>query len=72
MSEATPLDLREPGRQAHVDPHSIPLDEIDVSDVELWATDTFWGNFERLRKEDPVQNVLRHSWEITREHVVAI
>jgi cytochrome P450 len=54
MSEATPLDLPEPGRQSHVDPHSIPLDEIDVSELELWTTDTFWGYFERLRKEAPV------------------
>ena len=54
MSEATPAPHPRPSRQAHVDPHSIPLAEIDVSDPELWATDTFWGYFERLRNEDPV------------------
>ena len=33
---------------------SIPLDEIDVSDPELWRTDSHWPYFERLRREDPV------------------
>ena len=28
---------------------SIPLDEIDVSDPELWRTDSHWPYFERLR-----------------------
>jgi len=54
MSQATPFDLTRPRRQAHVDPASIPLDEIDVSDLELWTTDTHWKYFERLRNEDPV------------------
>ena len=33
---------------------SIPLDEIDVSKVELFTSDTFWPYFERLRADDPV------------------
>jgi len=40
--------------QAGADPYSIPLDQIDVSDPELFETDTLWGYFERLRKEAPV------------------
>jgi cytochrome P450 len=40
--------------QAGADPYSMPLDRIDVSDSELFETDTHWGYFERLRKEDPV------------------
>jgi cytochrome P450 len=40
--------------QAGADPYSIPLDRIDVSDPELFETDTLWGYLERLRKEDPV------------------
>ena len=40
--------------QAGADPYSIPLAKIDVSDAELFETDTLWGYFERLRKEDPV------------------
>ncbi|HEB90525.1 MAG TPA: cytochrome P450, partial [Deltaproteobacteria bacterium] len=40
--------------QAGVDPWSIPLEKIDVSDSELFETDTLWGYFERLREEAPV------------------
>lgn len=40
--------------QATADPYSIPLDKIDPSDPELFETDTMWGYFKRLRKEDPV------------------
>ena len=45
---------REPKGQAGADPYSIGLDRIDVSDWELFTTDTLWGYFERLRREDPV------------------
>jgi len=53
MSEviATPFPSR---GQAGADPHSIPLERIDVADAELFETDTLWGYFERLRNEDPV------------------
>jgi len=53
MSEATPIPSPSKG-QAGADPYSIPLDQIDVSDAELFETDTMWGYFERLRKEAPV------------------
>ena len=33
---------------------TMPLEEIDVADIELWRTDSHWPYFERLRKEDPV------------------
>jgi cytochrome P450 len=36
------------------DPWSVPLDAIDVSDPALFETNTQWGYFDRLRKEDPV------------------
>jgi cytochrome P450 len=56
--------------QAGVDPHSIPLDEIDVSDSEIFETDTLWGYFERLRKEDPVHYCAESEfgpyWSVTR------
>jgi cytochrome P450 len=63
--------------QAGVDPHSIPLDEIDVSDAELFATDTLWGYFERLRKEDPVHYCAESEfgpyWSVTRfDDIVAV
>lgn len=36
------------------DPYEIPLAEYDVSQRELFRTNTMWGFFDRLRKEDPV------------------
>jgi cytochrome P450 len=32
----------------------LPLDQFDVSDAELYRTDSHWPYFERLRKEAPV------------------
>ncbi|MCP5057473.1 MAG: cytochrome P450 [bacterium] len=62
--------------QAGVDPYSIPLDEIDVSDAELFETDTIWGYFERLRKEDPVhycaESLFGAYWSITRFDDIAM
>jgi cytochrome P450 len=56
--------------QVGVDPYSVPLDRIDVSDSELFETDTHWGYFERLRKEDPVHYCPRSDfgpyWSVTR------
>jgi len=56
--------------QAGADPYSIPLDEIDVSDSEIFETDTLWGYFERLRKEDPVHYCAESEfgayWSVTR------
>ena len=54
MSQAVETPRPESKGQAGVDPYSIALDKIDVSDSELFSTDTLWGFFERLRKEDPV------------------
>jgi cytochrome P450 len=64
-------------RQAYADPYSVPLDEIDVSDAELFETDTHWGYFERLRAEDPVHYCARSEfgpyWSITRHaHIVEV
>ena len=60
--------------QAGVDPYTIPLDKIDVSDSELFETDTHWGYFERLRKEDPVHYCAESDfgpyWSVTRYHDV--
>jgi len=63
--------------QAGADPYSIPLDRIDVSDSELFETDTHWGYFERLRKEDPVhycrQSDFGPYWSVTKyEDVVHV
>ncbi|HIK86075.1 MAG TPA: hypothetical protein EYG08_13280, partial [Myxococcales bacterium] len=54
MSEATKTTPIPSLGQAGADPYSIPIERIDVADSELFETDTLWGYFERLRKEDPV------------------
>jgi len=56
--------------QAGVDPNSIPLEQINVADPELFETDTHWGYFERLRQEDPVHYSVDPEygpfWSVTR------
>ena len=56
--------------QAGADPYTVPLHKIDVSDSELFETDTLWGYFERLRKEDPVHYCAESDfgpyWSVTR------
>jgi cytochrome P450 len=37
-----------------LDAGSVPLDQIDVTDWDLFANDAHWPYFERLRREDPV------------------
>ena len=60
--------------QAGADPYSLPLEKIDVSDGELFETDTHWGYFERLRREDPVHycpaSEFGPYWSVTRYHDV--
>jgi cytochrome P450 len=50
--------------------YSIPLDQINVADAELFRSDTFWPYFERLRNEDPVHYQANHQfgpyWSITK------
>ena len=46
MSES-PVYTPPPSKgQAGVDPYSIPLDQIDPSDPELFETDTLWKYFD--------------------------
>ncbi|MDP6977936.1 MAG: cytochrome P450 [Myxococcota bacterium] len=54
MSESAQANPAASLNQSTADPASIPLDRIDVTDSELWVTDTHWPYFERLRNEDPV------------------
>ena len=69
MSEASENPIPSKG-QAGADPYSLPLEKIDVSDGELFETDTLWGYFERLRKEDPVHYCAESPagayWSVTR------
>ena len=65
--QASPMPAKPP---VAVDPHAIPLDQIDVSDSGLFETDTHWGYFERLRKEDPIHYCAESEfgpyWSVTR------
>jgi cytochrome P450 len=62
-----PQDIHKSARE-HA--YSIPLDQINVADPELFRTDTMWPYFERLRKEDPVHYCAEHEfgpyWSVTK------
>jgi cytochrome P450 len=49
---------------------SIPLDDIDVSQPELFRTDSFWPYFDRLRREAPVHyckdSMFGPYWSVTK------
>ena len=49
---------------------SIPLEQIDLSDAELFRSDTVWPYFARLRRDDPVHwrqdGVHGSFWSVTR------
>jgi cytochrome P450 len=49
---------------------SIPLEQIDPGDPELFRSDTFWPYFDRLRREDPVHyckdSVFGPYWSVTK------
>lgn len=70
MSEAITLPPHRSTGQVGTDPKSFPLEKIDVSDYELFASDELWGYFERLRKEDPVhwcpESDFGPYWAVTR------
>lgn len=67
MAEAIALET--------TDPYAVALDQIDVSRPELMQTDTHWGYFERLRKEDPIHycadSLFGPYWSLTRfDHIM--
>jgi cytochrome P450 len=51
---------------------TMPVEQIDVSDHDLWLYDAHWPYFERLRKDDPVHWVVSDNpdiggyWSITK------
>jgi len=52
------------------DPWAAPLETLDIAQPELFAADTLWPWFERLRKEDPVHycpdSEFGPYWSVTR------
>ena len=62
------LDLQRAAREAA---YSMPLEEIDPAEPELFRTDTHWPYFERLRAEAPVHYCTTNEevgpyWSVTR------
>jgi cytochrome P450 len=57
-------------QSAKVDARDVPLDQIDVSDPQLFQDGTMWPYFERLRREDPVhycgKSAFGPYWSITK------
>ena len=51
MADDASIDLQRAARDAA---YSMPLEEINPANPELFRTDTMWPYFERLRKESPV------------------
>jgi len=55
---------------ARNDAYMIPIEDIDVSNPMLWATNSHWPYFERLRAEDPVHychtSMFGPYWSITK------
>ncbi|MCB1645464.1 MAG: cytochrome P450 [Pseudomonadales bacterium] len=54
----------------HFDPYSVALDELDPGHPALFANDTLWSHFERLRAEDPVhlteESMFGPYWSVTK------
>lgn len=57
-------------RMIECDAKTVPLDEIDVSQIELWAENKKWDFFKRLRDEAPVHlckdSLAGPYWSVTR------
>ena len=75
MSQPTEATLPPSKGQAGKAPASFALEDIDVSDGELFETDTLWGFFERLRREAPIHYCAESDfgpyWSVTRYEDVA-
>jgi len=52
--------------------YALGLDDINLTELDLWRTDTIWPYFERLRRDDPVHRHPAHHhrdgafWSVTR------
>src|SRR5438046_10589666 len=57
-------------RAARERAQSIPLADFDVSQPELFRSDSFWPYFDRLRREDPVHyckdSLFGPYWSVTK------
>ena len=62
-------------RMLDMDPSQVPLDQIDVSQAELFEHGAHWAYFERLRREDPVHYCANSEygpyWSVTKFNDIA-
>src|SRR5690606_18591100 len=70
------IDLHRAARDAA---YSMPIEDIDPADPEIFRNATLWPYFERLRKEDPVhwstspEADVGGYWSVTRyNHIMAV
>ena len=53
------------------DAYSIPLEDFDVANADLFEQNAFWPYFERLRKEEPIHYCTNNEdfgpyWSVTK------
>ena len=69
------LDTVKTLRMIDQDPSRVPLDQIDVSQGELYEHDAQWGFFERLRRDDPIHYCANSEygpfWSVTKFNDIA-
>jgi cytochrome P450 len=70
-------ELRRRAADARAKAYATPLEAFDVSDPELFRSDTLWPWFERLRREDPVHYCAASPfgpyWSVTRhKDIIAV
>jgi cytochrome P450 len=70
MQRIVELAQSEKQKAARERAYSIPLEDFDPGDPELFRTDTFWPYFDRLRKEQPVHyckdSMFGPYWSVTK------
>jgi cytochrome P450 len=70
MNRTIDLAKSEKQEAARERAYSIPLQDFDPGDPELFRTDTFWPYFDRLRKEEPVHyckdSMFGPYWSVTK------
>jgi cytochrome P450 len=70
MDGTIDLDTKSSQDAARERAYSLPLEQFDPGDPELFRSDTHWAYFDRLRKEDPVHyckdSMFGPYWSVTK------
>src|ERR1700753_1283543 len=74
MDGTIDLDTRSSQDAARERAFSLPLEQFDPGDPELFRSDTHWPYFDRLRKEDPVhyckESMFGPYWSVTKYNAI--